>query len=80
MSAHQKNKSTQTSGSVFGERIEKKIEFELKLIKILDGFFDGQRNYDGNLVSFNIKSLKQTIIFVTVNKSNDCSQRIQITW
>ena len=59
MSALQKNKSTQTSGSVFTERIEKvkKTKFELKLIKIVDCFLDGHGNYDSNLVSFKIKSL-----------------------
>ena len=59
MSALQKNKSTQTSGSVFAERIEKvkKTKFELELIKIVDCFLDGHGNYDSNLVSFNIKSL-----------------------
>ena len=59
MSALQKNKSTQTSGSVFAERIEKvkKTKFELKLIKIVDCFLDGHGNYDSNLVSFKIKSL-----------------------
>ena len=59
MSALQKNKSTQTSGSVFAERIEKvkKTKFELQLIKIVHCFLDGHGNYDSNLVSFKIKSL-----------------------
>ena len=59
MSALQKNKSTQTSGSVFAERIEKvkKTELELELIKIVDCFLDGHGIYDSNLVSFKIKSL-----------------------
>ena len=54
MSALQKNKSTQTSSSVFAERIEKvkKTKFELDLIKIVDCFFDGHGKYDKNLVSF----------------------------
>ena len=58
VSALQKNKSTQTSGSVFAERIEKvkKTKFELELIKIVDCFLDGHGNYDSNLVSFKIKS------------------------
>ena len=58
-SSSQKIKSTQTSGSVFAERIEKvkKTKFELDLIKIVDCFLDGQGNYDSNLVSFKIKSL-----------------------
>ena len=43
MTALQKNKSTQTSGSVFAKRIEKakKDKFELELIKILERFLDG---------------------------------------
>ena len=58
MSALQNNKSTQTSGSVFAERIEKvkKTEFELELLKIVDCFLDGHGNYDSNLVSLKIKS------------------------
>ena len=57
MSALQKNKSTQTSGSVFAERIKKakKTKFELGLIKIVDCFLDGQGNYDSNLVSLKMK-------------------------
>ena len=60
MSALQKkNKSTQTSGSVFAERIEKvkKTKFELELIKNVHCFLDGHGNYDSNSVSFKIKSL-----------------------
>ena len=59
MSARQKNKSTQTSGSVFAERIEKakKTKSELELRKILDCFLDGHGSYDTNLVSFKMKSL-----------------------
>ena len=59
MSALQKNKSTQTSGSVFAERIEKvkKTKFELELIEIVDCFLDGHGNYDSILVSFKIKAL-----------------------
>ena len=59
MKALQKNKSTQTSGSVFAERIEKvkKTKFELELIKIVDCFLDGHGNSDRNLVSFKMKSL-----------------------
>ena len=58
-SSFQKTKTTQTSGSVFAERIEKvkKTKFELDLIKIVDCFLDGHGNYDSNLVSFKIKSL-----------------------
>ena len=58
-SSFQKTKSTQTSGSVFAESIEKvkKTKFELDLIKIVDCFLAGHGNYDSNLVSFKIKSL-----------------------
>ena len=58
-SSFQKTKSTQTSGSVFADRIEqvKKTKFELELIKIVDCFLDGHGNYTSNLVSFKIKSL-----------------------
>ena len=59
LSALQKNKSTQTSGSVFAEGIEKvkKTKFELELTKIVDCFLDGHGTYDTNLISFKIKSL-----------------------
>ena len=59
LSSFQKSKSTQTSGSVFADRIEqvKKTKFELELIKIVDCFLDGHGNYTSNLVSFKIKSL-----------------------
>ena len=59
MSVLQKNKSTQTSGSAFIERIEKvkKTKFELEPIKNVDCFLDGHGNYDRNLVSFKIKYL-----------------------
>ena len=58
-SSFQKTKTTQTSGSVFAERIEKvkKTKFELDLIKIVDCFLDGHGSYDSNFVSFKIKSL-----------------------
>ena len=58
-SSFQKTKSTQTSGSVFADRIEqvKKTKFELELIKIVDCFLDGHGNYTSNLVSFKIKFL-----------------------
>ena len=58
-SSFQKTKTTQTSGSVFAERIEKvkKTKCELELIKIVDCFLDGHGNFDSNLVSFKIKSL-----------------------
>ena len=58
-SSFQKTKTTQTSGSVFAERIEKvkKTKFELELIKIVDCFVDSHGNFDSNLVSFEINSL-----------------------
>ena len=58
-SSFRKTKTTQTSGSVFAERIEnvKKTKFELNLIKIVDCFLDSHGNYDSHLVSFKIKSL-----------------------
>ena len=57
-SSFQKTKSTQTSGSLFADRIEqvKKTKFELELIKLVDCFLDGHGNYTSNLVSFKIKS------------------------
>ena len=60
LGSFQKTKTTQTSGSVFVERIEKvkKTKFELDLIKILDCFLDRIGNYDRNLVSFKIKSFQ----------------------
>ena len=59
MSALQKNKATQTSGSVFAEKIEKfnKSKFELELLKIVDFFLDGHGNYDIHSVIFKMKSL-----------------------
>ena len=58
-SSFQKTKTTQTSGSVFAERIEKvkKTKFEMELIKIVDCFFDGHGNFHSDLVSFKRKSL-----------------------
>ena len=59
MSALQKSKSTQTSGSVFAERIEKakKTSIKMELVKIVDCLLDGHGSYDSTLVSFKIKSL-----------------------
>ena len=58
-SSFQKTKTTQTSSSVFAERIEKvkKTKFEFELMKIVDCFLDVHGNFDSNLVSFNIESL-----------------------
>ena len=54
LSSLQKTKSTQTSGSVFADRIEqvKKTKYELELIKIVDCFLDCHGNYSSNLISF----------------------------
>ena len=59
LSSLQKTKSTQTSRSVFADRIEqvKKSKFELELIKTVDCFSGGHGNYTSTLVSFKIKSL-----------------------
>ena len=59
LSSFQKTKSTQTSGSVFAERIKqvKKSNFEIELIKIVDCFLDGHGNYTSNLVTFEKKPL-----------------------
>ena len=58
-SSFQNTKTTQTSGSVFAETIEKvkKTKFEFELIKNVDCFLDGHGNFDSNLVFFKIKSL-----------------------
>ena len=59
LSSFQKTKSTQTSGSVFADRIEqgKKTKFELELLRIVDCFLDGHGNYTSNLKAFKLKSL-----------------------
>ena len=59
LSSFQKTKLTQTSGSVFADRIEqvKKTKFELRLIKLLDCFLDDHGNYTSISVYFEIKSL-----------------------
>ena len=58
LSSFQNTKSTQTSGSVFADRIEyvERTKFELQLIKIVDCFLDGHGKYTKNLVSFLKKS------------------------
>ena len=58
LSSFQKTKSTQSSGSVFADRIEqvKKTEFESELIKVLDCFLDGHGIYTSNLVFLKTKS------------------------
>ena len=59
LSSIQKTKSTQTSGSVFADKIEQVegTKFEIELIKIVDCFLDGYGNYSSSLVSFQMKSL-----------------------
>ena len=59
LSSFQKTKSTQTSGSVFADRIEqvKRTKFDLELIEIVDCFLDGHGNFTSILVSFKMKSL-----------------------
>ena len=63
LGSFQKTKSTQTSGSVFAERIEqvKKTNFEIELIKTVDCFLDGHGNYTSNLVSFKTKPFQTEI-------------------
>ena len=58
-SSFQKTKTTQTSGSVFAERIEKikKTKFEFELMKFVDCFLDGHGNFDSNLLYFKFKPL-----------------------
>ena len=55
----QKSKSTQTSGSVFVDRIEqvKETKFELELIRLVVCFLDRLGYYSSSLVSFKVKSL-----------------------
>ena len=62
-SSFQKTKTTQTSGSVFAERIEevKKTKFEFELIKSVVCFLDGYGNFDSKLVSFKLIFCKLTI-------------------
>ena len=52
LSSYQKIPSTQTSGSVFADRIEqiKKTKFKLELMKIVDCFLNGHGNYTSDLV------------------------------
>ena len=53
----QKTKLTQTSGSVFSDKIEnvKKANFKIVLIEFVDCFLDGHGNYTINLVYFEIR-------------------------
>ena len=81
-SSFQKTKTTQTSGSVFAERIEKvkKTKVELELVKIVNCFGEGRGTSNSNLVFFEIKPLYHTILIVTVRESNDCSQKKNASW
>ena len=65
MSALQKHESTESSGSVFAEKIEKveTTKFESDLIKNVECFLDGHGIYDSNLVSFRIKNFITNDIF-----------------
>ena len=80
-SSLQTTKTTQTSGSVFAETIEKvkKTKFELDLIKIVYCFLDGHCNYDSNLVSFEIKSL-ETYIFLKSKETCINQLVVQMIW
>ena len=75
-------KTKQTSGSVFAERIGKvkKNTFQFELTKTVDCFLDGHGNYDSNLESFRIKSLKQTKFFATVSKNLQRIQNARKKW
>ena len=57
LSTFQKTESTQTSGSVFADRIKqvKMTKFETELIKIVGIFRDGYGNYSSSLVSSKAK-------------------------
>ena len=61
-SSFQETKTTQTSGSVLAERIEKvkKTKLEFELIKIVDCFPDGHGNFDSSLVSLKLNLCKVT--------------------
>ena len=62
LSSVQKTKLTQTSGSVFADRIEQvKTKFELELVKIVGCFLDGHGNYTSNLVSLKKNLCKPTV-------------------
>ena len=70
LSSIQKTKSTQTSGSVFADRIEQveKTKFELELIKIAYCFLDCHGNYSIDLVSFKKKSFYLNSEEVSINQ------------
>ena len=58
-SSFRKTKTTQTSGSLFAEGIEKvkKTKFEFELKKFVDCFLNCHGNSDSILLSFKIESL-----------------------
>ena len=77
LNSSQTTKSTQTSGSVFGNRVQqvKKTKFEKEIIKFVDCFLDGHGNYTSNLVSFEKFSL-QTIHFL--NSKEICINQLVV--
>ena len=82
LSALQKNKSTQSRGSVFAERSEKAIRnnFELEIITFVDCYLDDHGKSDSNLVSFQKKSSQQTVYFFTVRvflKNTHCQLKMR---
>ena len=81
-SSFQKTKTTQTSGPVFAETIEKvkKTKFELELIKFEYCFLDDHGNYDSKLESFRIKSLYETKFFATVSMNIRGKQNARLKW
>ena len=61
-----RQKTTQTSGSVFAERIEKikETKFELYVFKSVDCSLDGHGNYDSNLLVFKTKSFNKQFVLL----------------
>ena len=59
LSSFQNSKLTKTGGSVFEESIEQleKTKNEQELIKVVDCFLDGNGEYSGILVTFEIRSI-----------------------
>ena len=66
LSSLQKTRSTQTSESVFADRIDQvnRTKIELELIKVVDCFLDGHGFYTSNLVPFSKKNLCELTIFL----------------
>ena len=59
LSSFQNTNSTQTSGAVFADGIEKvkMTEFEIQITSVVDCFLDGHGNYTSKLKPFKIISL-----------------------